>query len=178
MIRRARHLTRRFVGAIRPGGPNRRDTAWAEAVLAPTEHELWARMANHDRRHSIAVARRVERALAGTVEARDQRWITAALLHDVGKLDAGLSVVGRVGATFAGALAGHELAEAWSAKRGVTRKFGLYLRHAEIGETRLRVIGARQEAALWAGAHHDRTAWGTLGFPEGVVTALDEADDD
>ena len=70
------------------------------------------------------------------------------------------------------------MADAWSEKRGITRRVGLYLRHAELGETRLQVIGARGEAAAWAGAHHDPSSWSKLGFPEHVVTALDEADDD
>jgi hypothetical protein len=42
----------------------------------------------------------------------------------------------------------------------------------------LRVIGARPEAAAWAGAHHDPHAFDALAFPDEVVKALDEADDD
>ncbi|MBM3672877.1 MAG: HD domain-containing protein [Actinobacteria bacterium] len=147
-------------------------------VLTDPEHELWSRMPAHDRRHSVAVARRVERALAGTPEAGDDRWIAAALLHDVGKLDSGLGVFARAGATLAGAAAGHDMADAWSEKHGITRRVGLYLRHAELGETRLRVIGARDEAAAWAGAHHDDSSWHKLGFPDHVVQALNQADDD
>jgi len=177
-MKRASHLARRFFGAVRPGKPRAGDVAWVESVLSPPELELWARMTNHDRRHSTAVARRVQHSLAGTTEGDDPRWIAAALLHDVGKLDAGLGVFGRVGATLAGAAAGHDMAEVWSAKRGITRRFGLYLRHAELGETRLRVAEARPEAAAWAGAHHDERAWDALAFPAGVVTALDAADDD
>jgi hypothetical protein len=177
-MKRARHLTRRFFGAMRRGRPAASDATWVESVLTPPELELWVRMVDHDRRHSIAVARRLQHSLAGTPDADDPRWIAAALLHDVGKLDAGLSVFGRVGATLAGAAAGHDMAEAWSEKRGVTRRFGLYLRHAELGETRLRIAGARLEVALWAGAHHDAHRWDELGFPDGVVAALDEADDD
>jgi hypothetical protein len=177
-MKRARHLTRRFFGALRPGGPAPRDTAWVETILTKPEQELWARMKSHDRRHSVAVARRVQRALAGTPHHDDSRWMAAALLHDVGKLDSGLGVFARVAATLAGAAAGHDMAEAWSAKRGITRRFGLYLRHAELGETRLRVIGARDEAAAWAGAHHDQSTWDALALPSAVVTALDEADDD
>ena len=175
---RARHLVRRFFGALRPGPPRAVDTTWVESVLTPDELAIWARMVNHDRRHSVAVARRVQHALANTPSAGDPRWIAAALLHDVGKLDAGLSVVGRAVATLTGAVAGHDMAEAWSAKRGVTRRFGLYLRHAELGATRLRLAGARVEAAAWAGAHHDEPKWDGLGIPEGVVAALDAADDD
>lgn len=177
-MKRASHLVRRFFGALRPGPPRAKDTAWVESVLTPEELELWNRMVNHDRRHSIAVARRVQHALANTPAADEPRWLAAALLHDVGKMDAGLGVFGRASATLAGAAAGHDMAEAWSAKRGITRRFGLYLRHSELGETRLRLAGARAEASAWAGAHHDEFAWDTLGFPEGVVAALDAADDD
>ena len=111
-------------------------------------------------------------------EPDDPRWLAAALLHDVGKLDAHLNVFARAGATIAGGAAGHEMADAWIQKRGITRRFGLYLKHAELGETRLRVVGAREEAAVWAGAHHDANTWDTLGWPSHVITALDEADDD
>lgn len=177
-MKRARHLARRFFGALRPGGPSARDDAWVESVLELAELEIWARMPAHDRRHSVAVARRVEHALAGTSDAGDDRWLAAAMLHDVGKLDSGLGVIARVGATVAGGIAGHDMADAWRQKRGITRRVGLYLQHAELGETRLRVIGAREEAAAWAGAHHDEARWPGLGFPDRVVAALDDADDD
>jgi hypothetical protein len=175
---RAAHLTRRFVGALRPGGPAPADVAWVETILEPGELALWARMAAQDRRHSVGVARRVDAALASTGEAGDRRWLAAALLHDVGKLDAGLGVVGRVGATLAGAAAGHEWAEVWSTRRGLTRRVGLYLRHPELGATRIRVAGGHEEAAVWAGAHHTRDAWAGTGFPPVVVDALVAADDD
>ena len=147
-------------------------------MLGPGELALWERMPNHDRRHSITVARRVEHSLAGTAHDGDARWVTAALLHDVGKLDAGLGVFGRVGATLAGAAAGHDMAEAWSAKRGITRRFGLYLRHSELGAERIRVAGGREDAARWAAAHHTPEVWSSLAIPSDVVVALHDADDD
>lgn len=175
---RVSHLARRFFGTLRPGGPRRADAEWAASVLTPEEHALWARMPGHDRRHSVLVARRVQRALADTDAADDPRWLAAALLHDVGKLDAGLTVVGRVVATVAGGAAGHEWAEPWSMKRGFTRRVGLYLRHPELGATRIRVQGGREEAARWAAAHHDESAWDETGIPPRVVDALVAADDD
>ena len=177
-MKRARHLARRFFCALRPGGPSTRDDAWVKSVLTPAELEIWTRMPAHDRRHSVGVARRVEHALAGTSDAGDNRWLAAAMLHDVGKLDSGLGIIARVGATVAGGIAGHDMADAWIQKRGITRRVGLYLQHAELGETRLRVIGARDEAAAWAGAHHDQSKWVALAFPARVVIALDDADDD
>jgi hypothetical protein len=175
---RAAHLVRRFLGALWPGAPRAADVAWVQGVLTGDEYALWAQLPNHDRRHAIRVARHVERTLAGTTEAGDPRWLAAALLHDVGKLDAGLGVLGRVGATLAGAAAGHEMAGPWSARRGITRRVGLYLRHDELGATRIRVVGGREEAARWAGAHHHDEEWAATGFPPVVVDALVAADDD
>jgi hypothetical protein len=177
-VSRAAHLVRRFFGALRPGGPAAGEVAWVAGVLDPGELALWERMPGHDRRHAVGVARRVETALAATDQAGDRRWLVAALLHDVGKLDAGLGVFARVGATLAGAAAGHEWADVWSTKRGLTRRVGLYVRHPELGATRIRVVGGHEEAAVWAGAHHTPAAWVETGFPPVVVDALVAADDD
>jgi hypothetical protein len=175
---RTGHLTKRFFGALRPGGPRAAETAWVHEVLEPVELTLWSKMPDHDRRHSIAVARRVEVQLAGTEYAGDTRWPAAALLHDVGKLDSHLSVPGRVLATMAGGAAGHEWADAWTTKRGVTRRFGLYLKHPQLGSDRIQMAGGRAEVARWAAAHHDAEQWDRCGIPAPVVEALRAADDD
>ena len=178
MAGRQTHLARRFFGALRPGGPDVSDTGWVGTVLNPQEFDVWKRMPGHDRRHSVQVARDVQSMLVGTTYGDDARWIEAALLHDVGKLDSRLGVFGRVGATLAGAAAGVGMADAWSEKRGITRKFGLYLRHPELGASRIRMCDGSREAALWAEAHQDPDLWPTTGFPDAVVEALTTADDD
>jgi hypothetical protein len=175
---RQTHLARRFFGALWPGRPDATDVAWVATVLNDQELTVWNRMPNHDRRHSINVARDVEAELANTKYAGDPRWAEAALLHDVGKLDSGLGVFGRVFATLAGAAAGHDMAEPWSQKRGITRKFGLYLRHPELGASRIRMCDGSREAALWAEAHQDPDLWPSTGLPEVVIQALAAADDD
>ena len=175
---RQTHLARRFFGALWPGAPDPVDTAWVGTVLNEQELTIWQRMPKHDRRHSIHVARDVEAQLANTKYADDPRWAEAALLHDVGKLDSGLGVFGRVLATLAGAAAGHDMAEPWSQKRGITRKFGLYLRHPELGASRIRMCNGSREAALWAEAHQDPDLWPSTGLPDVVIEALATADDD
>ena len=52
------HLTRRFFGSLRPGGPPESDRAWVEDVLSEAEYALWARQYGPDRRHTVQVARR------------------------------------------------------------------------------------------------------------------------
>ena len=176
--RRVFHLVRRFVTSLSPAAPAPADDAWARDILGAEPYALWRRLPNHDRRHSIAVARRVQRALERTEHRGDDQWLAAALLHDVGKLDARLGVFGRVGATLAGAAAGHDMAAIWSEKRGVTRRVGLYLRHPEIGADHIRVAGGPGNAARWAAVHHDRDAWESTGIPTPVLIALHDADDD
>jgi putative nucleotidyltransferase with HDIG domain len=175
---RAGHLTRRFAGSLRRRPPAADDLAWVESVLGPDAFALWCRQPSYDQRHSLAVARGVQAELAGSALADDPRWCACALLHDIGKLDARLGVYGRVVATLAGAVAGHEMADAWSERGGYTRRVGLYLRHAELGADRIRLAGAPEEAARWAAAHHASPPPDDLGIPERVVTALAACDDD
>ncbi len=172
------HLARRFLGALSPARPAPADVAWVGDVLNECELAVWSRLPRYDRRHSIQVARDVEAVLAGTEYAGDRRWLEAAFLHDVGKLDAGLGVLGRVTATLAGAAAGHDMAEPWSHKRGITRRFGLYLRHPELGAARIRMCEGSAQAAIWAECHQDPARYDECGLPPVVVTALAEADDD
>ena len=177
-MKRATHLARRFFTALWPGRPAASDDAWVRTFLQPTEYALWSEMPNHDRRHSIGVARRVQSALAGTEYANQPQWLEAALLHDVGKLDSHLGVFARVGATLAGAVAGHARADTWSSKRGFAGRVGRYLQHGGLGAGRIRAAGGSEPAARWAAAHHDRGSWAATGIPTPVVEVLHAADDD
>jgi hypothetical protein len=175
---KVRHLAGRFFGALSPAAPRDADLAWVASVLTPDAYAEFRRQPHHDQRHAVAVARAVQTRLAGTADEGDPRWLTAALLHDLGKLDSHLGVCGRVVATVSGAVAGRDMAGHWSQSRGFTRRVGLYLDHAELGADRIRLAGGPEEAARWAAAHHDPAAWPGLGFPEAVVAALDAADND
>lgn len=95
---RVRHLARRFLTSLSPRPPAAADIAWAERWLAPGEVELWQRMANADRRHSIVVARR----FASSRPNASRPEMAGALLHDVGKVDAALGTAARVVATVVG----------------------------------------------------------------------------
>lgn len=140
-----------------------------KTVLTPEEQTLWNRLPNHDRRYSIRMARKVDELLAGSRYAGDPRWVAIALLHDVGKLDAGLGLPGRVVATVAGAVA--------PATRQSRGRLGRYLRHDDAGGQLIRAAGGREEAARWATAHHQPDRWADTGIPEPVMRALATADD-
>lgn len=147
----ALHLTRRFFGALRPGGPSEADRAWVESVLSESEYALWRRQYGPDRRHTAAVAREVERRLG---DDATPPVLAAALLHDIGKIDADLGTWGRVVATLSARVAGGETAELWTKSTGFTRKVGLYVKHPAIGADMLAMAGSDPLTVAWAAEHH------------------------
>ena len=167
------HLTRRFFGSLAPGGPPERDRQWVESVLSDAEYALWIRMYGPDRRHSAGVAREVERRLGAEATAP---VLGAALLHDVGKIDAGLGTWGRVVATLSAKVAGRDTARLWVRSSGFTRKVGLYLQHPDIGGDMLAMAHSDPLTVAWAREHHLPEEEWTL--PVGVAHVLHEVDDD
>jgi hypothetical protein len=171
------HLVRRFFRALWPRPPAARDLAWVESILDPAELVLWRELPNHDRRYSIRMARLVEGGLADTEYAGEERWLAVALLHDVGKLDAGLGVTGRSVATVLAAVAGRARVDRWTCATGFRLRTAIYMHHDERGAARIRAAGGREEAAGWALAHHHRDRWPASGVPGPVAEALTAADD-
>ena len=171
------HLAGRFVRAHRPGPVSTADRAFVAGVLTPPELGLWERLPRHDHHHTVEVARRVEAVLAGTEHAGDSRWLAAALLHDIGKLESGLGIYGRVLATLAGR-ARPESAAPWREVEGWRRRVGDYLHHDVIGGEMIRGVGGRPEPAHWAETHHGRVPVDPAVIPERVAAVLAEADPD
>lgn len=172
--RLALHLVARFVGSLRPGGPDPTEEAWAESQLLDGERELWRRMPGADRRHAAGVARRVEQRLGAEA---GRPVLAAALLHDVGKVVARLGVLGRVAATQAALVVGRSRAEGWGeTTTGLVGRIGLYLRHPQLGGDLLARAGSDPLTVAWAREHHLPTDRWTL--PRPVAEALKAADND
>jgi hypothetical protein len=171
-----RHLSSRFVRALWPGSVRPADREWVATILTPDEFELWQRMPNHDQRHSAGVARRVAAILEGTSAAGDRRWLEAALLHDVGKVDAGLSVPGRVVATVVIATKGRDQTGAAAGEPGFRGRVARYSQHPARGAALIAAAGGSPEAARWAATHHGADAPSEI--PAAVAAALQAADDD
>ena len=169
----AAHLTRRFFGSLRPGGPRRAEDEWACSQLLPSEVALWRRMRGFDRRHAVGVAHEVERALGAEAT---RPVLAAALLHDVGKTESGLGVYGRVVATLCGLMAGRETAKEWTRSRGFTRRVGLYLLHPDLGGDLLGMAGSDPLTQAWAREHHRSPDHWTI--DPAIAAALKAADDD
>jgi hypothetical protein len=156
----AAHLVRRFFGSLSTAAPAPADEAWAESFLLDRERTVWRRLANQDRRHAVAVARRV----AGSLGADPPRPVmAAALLHDCGKVDAGLGTFARVGATVVISVLGRE-----RAGRGEGR-VARYARHEAIGAAKLRTAGSDPVTVALVG--------GTTDAPPELLGLLRTADD-
>ncbi len=199
-----RHLAGRFFAALVPIGPPDADERWAEERLLPGEQALWRRMSGSDRRHAVGVARRtlVDLAgdhLAGAEEPADgiaRGVVAAALLHDVGKVEAGLGTWARAGITFAGMAFGRERLVEWSGVgdpeaggpptptppptpiggRSWRRRIGLYLCHDRVGAGLLSSAGSDPLTVAWAGEHHRPPERWTVSARVGAALKL--ADDD
>lgn len=169
------HLVKRFFGTAIPLGPRRVDGEWAEGQLLPAEQALWQRMRRADRRHAAGVARRVEAALG---EQATRPVLAAALLHDVGKIESGLGVYGRVVATLSGKavrMDPDDIAD-WARTRGFTRRVGLYLQHPMLGGDLLGIAGSDPFTEAWTREHHLPPDRWTVDPVLGQV--LKDADDD
>ena len=169
--RRPRHLARRFVGSLRPGGPSSTEEAWATGYLLAGEADLWRSMSGADRRHAVAVARRVDRALGSP----ERPVLAAALLHDVGKVRSGLGTPGRVVATVVGAVAADRTAR-WATSDGFRGRIGRYLRHPQEGAALLETAGSDPFTVAWATEHHRDPGRWTV--DNRLAEALRAADDD
>ncbi len=142
------HLFKRFVGSIFPDPLTESEQAWVREVLTIQELELWRSQAIVDQRHSYDIARRfiVLRTQASPAE------IAGALLHDIGKIEAGLGTMARVFATILPI---------------PTRRFLAYRNHQERGAQLLKVIGCNETTIALVAGHPDCEA----------LRALCQADD-
>jgi hypothetical protein len=153
------------------------DREWAESMLTPVEFGLWIRQSDYDQSHSVQVARRVERRLAATAHAGDPLWPSAALMHDVGKLESELSLGERAIATLVSKTLGVATARRWAGSAaGLKRRIGLYLIHGELGAAMIRAAGGREAIAVWSEIHQGYSGSAGAELPPVVVEALIESD--
>ncbi len=162
------HLARRFFTSLRSTPPPAADDAWARSQLLPGESAIWARLSGADRRHAIGVGRTTISLLGPTC---DRPVIAAALLHDVGKVEARLGTVGRAAVTALALVVGSERL----AQRAGGRP-ALYLRHSPIGAAMLADAGSDPLTVAWTLEHHLPPGEWTV--PAALGAALKVADDD
>ena len=152
------HLVRRVASTLFRRRTPPEDATWAGEQLSDAERRLFDRMTPADQAHSVRVARRVQ-ASVGDENGADVA-VVAALLHDVGKGEAGLGFYGRVVATLCDPFADDQLAQAWSQRSGITRRIGLYLRYPALGAESLQLAGSSELVVAWSAEPHEpEEAW-------------------
>jgi len=124
------------------------DKAEVARWLTPEQVKLWNRQSRRDRSHSLRVLR--------TLQA--QGWdaaplMRAALLHDVGKVQARLTVIHRSAWVLATHIAPH-WAQTWLARpKGWRHPFWVLAEHPHLGAQLARAAGV-DEQTLWLIEHH------------------------
>jgi hypothetical protein len=168
------HLAKRFFGSLSSRPPTEDDEVWARSHLLDGEEALWDRMGGADRRHAVGVARLAVADLGEEVAGRPV--VAAALLHDVGKVEAGAGPWRRAAYTLLAKAAGRSRCAGWHDRSGPAGRVGRYLSHDTLGADLLVSAGSDELTASWAREHHLPPDRWTV--PALVGEALKAADDD
>jgi hypothetical protein len=172
-----RILAKRFIDVFRPAPVTAAEQKWAQSLLTREEFVLWSRLSPYDQRHSVRVAQGVRRRLATTQYAGDSRWLSVAIMHDIGKLESNLAMHERMLATVAGRIVKMSTAARWaSSEHGLTGRVGRYLIHGALGSAMIRSAGGREEIALWSSVHQGDGLAAERMIPLPVIKALIDAD--
>ncbi len=145
---RVRHLVRRFVTSVRGRSPDEADERWARSLLTDAEIGLWGRMSPTDRAHAVEVARRT------AAQLDEPTVLAAALLHDVGKVEADAGVAVRVVATVLDPLISARRAARLAERSGPVAAVGRQLGYPARGAALLADAGSARLVIQWAAEHH------------------------
>ncbi|MFT7645602.1 MAG: hypothetical protein ACI8Y4_000333 [Candidatus Poriferisodalaceae bacterium] len=171
-MRRVLHLVRRFCVSLRRRTASEFDLSWVEAHLTTGEWQLFEQMSGSDQAHSVDVARRVAAALGETASFA---VLAAALMHDVGKIEADSGVAIRVVATLVEPVVPDSTVERWRHRSGPVGKLARQLGYPEAGHRLLTNAGSADIVAAWAREHHlSSKQWSV---PLGVGDVLRRADE-
>ena len=163
-MKRARYRAGQFRDFLWPRGPGPRDRADIRRVLPPPLEALFLRQTAGEQAHALRVMRS---AAASGIQTGRLGLLQAALLHDVGKIRAPLSLLERVAVVLAGRF--------WPSlkERSNWRPFVTARRHAEWGAEMVAGAGAPPLTVDLVRRHQEPAA------PEDKLLAvLQMADDD
>lgn len=132
------HLATRFFDYLRAAPLTDADTQTVTSMLTAEEAQIFFDQSQKDQAHGFDAALVVLESGRSTDEI-----LRAALLHDVGKRNARLGVLGRVAASVL-----------IKAGLPLTRRFKLYRDHGPVGAADLEAAGSPPLVVEFAGAHH------------------------
>src|SRR6266849_9948566 len=141
MISPMRRVGQFWRHASAPVTPEER--ARAERVLGPLA-PYFLELPVNDQRHGLDVLETVTRLESQPSQLLQQ----AALLHDLGKIEAHFSVIERSLTVFLRAVSPRTWKALQRSRPAFARRYGIYADHARIGAERLRAAGAAELAAI------------------------------
>lgn len=159
MVETARYRVRQFFRAL-TAQVSEEELEQAACILTPASLTLFHSMAAQDQRHALEVCRTLIRA-----GHTDSQLLAAALLHDVGKAAARLSLWQRATIVFLERFAPRFLARlsqsesrgyALSLPKGWRRSFIVHTRHPEIGARWAEEAGCPPLTVALIRRHQDR----------------------
>lgn len=166
-----RYRVGQFFGRLR-ARPSPADLEAVRGLLADGEHALFCGMPAGDRLHGLCVWRSLE--WPGEPPAALAR---AALLHDVGKTGAGLTLVHRSALVVAEALAPRLLRRVGREPGGVWRRpLHAYVHHATIGAERCAAVGSDGDTVALVRYHDAREVPALRPELQEMLRALRRAD--
>lgn len=128
------------------------DEKYVMAHLNAREQKLFFALGIVDQRHSLNVAYTIERLIIADKQGVDREFlIRCALLHDIGKADARLTIRDKIFAVLVATFAPKKFADELELKGN--RAIFIYRNHAEIGAQKLQRLGLFEEAKIIA-RHH------------------------
>ena len=160
------HLARRFVWSLRVAPLSADDLQDLAGLIDERTLQAYLQQNDADQRHGLEAARYV-RARNGRPEL-----VVAALVHDLGKHQARLGVVGRVVASVLGRLG-----------LPAPGRLGVYLDHPALGAAELQALGLAGLPLDYTAHHHgarpdsiDPSDWRLLSEADSTFTSDDAVD--
>lgn len=146
------HLGKRWALSLSHKPPSEQELHWVQLQLNQLEYELWLQMSNQDKRHTISVAHKLQFLLDFQAPSYA---ISAALLHDIGKIRSNLGTNSRVLATLVAGVFGRDKVARWKNRPNYLSRIGLYIDHGKVGSELLGAIGSSPLTISWTNQHHD-----------------------
>ena len=134
------------------------DRAWVEETLPAAAQSLFYAMHPADQYHALNVAKTAMR-LWGEAPAGDRDLLLrAALLHDVGRVQGDMDIMGKVLAVLVKHFAPVKARQLAETKTGwLGHILYVYYQHPEIGAVKLEGIGMKEEASIIRCHHRKKT---------------------
>ncbi|MBT95958.1 MAG: hypothetical protein CL431_08325 [Acidimicrobiaceae bacterium] len=155
-----KHLIKRFIFSFLPARKDRQALEFT-TLLNPKELILFNAQSRVDKKHSY---RNVQKLFTLADAPLEPDIVIASALHDIGKIESGFGIFGRVFATCVAAIAGLSRVDDWSRDRSgsIKHRIAVYVQHPEIGAALLDEAESNKIAIAWARDHHKRLDESTL----------------